>query len=125
MRKGRARINYPPKLHPTMLDIAWAAGFYEGEGCCTLSQNQLCVFICQRQKEPLLKMELYFGGKIYSNNTKTRDAWIYHLKYERAYGFLYTIFPFLSREKRDQIKSTIRKREIIESITDENKLSTF
>src|SRR3989304_8991448 len=32
---GSMSKNCAPTLHPTVFDIAWAAGIYEGEGSCT------------------------------------------------------------------------------------------
>jgi hypothetical protein len=70
-----------PTKHPTLNNIYWAAGIYEGEGTCQSTRNCVGVHITQK------------------------DPWILHeLQSLRARGFLYTIFPLLSPRRKEQAK---------------------
>ncbi len=49
-----------------MNSFAWAAGFFDGEGCITLTDRQtLTVRVSQKDIRPLHKLVSIFGGKIY------------------------------------------------------------
>jgi hypothetical protein len=93
------------------LECAWAAGFFDGEGSTSFfskSNHHICVSISQVNKETLNRfysvvetgtMVLGEGVK----HTNSRPIWTL-----RTYGkdnvvkFLNPIWPYLSKEKRDQ-----------------------
>ena len=85
MVKGKSREQHNERLkatkHPTSLDIAWAAGFYEGEGWCG-GKETTRVQICQVDGEVLIWCQELFGGhiaKVYRNPLpgyeKHRNYW--------------------------------------------------
>lgn len=84
-------------------DIAWAAGFYEGEG----SLSNHFVNVVQKDKWALEKLKLLFGGEIHeygggtAGNGKTYFYW--RLFGTECRGFLLTIFTFLSPRRRKQL----------------------
>lgn len=90
------------KSKPTIQDIFFAAGFYEGEGSCSNYQAMLT------QKDPfvLQKMKQLFGGNL---RLVDKDTKIYRLTLtgSRARGFLMTIYKFLSPRRQEQIKKAI------------------
>jgi hypothetical protein len=92
---------------PTMLDIAWAAGIYEGEGSIAASSS---VTVTQKDPYLLRKLQDLFGGAIYSN-TNRRGAHAWCVSGTRARGFIYTIFTFLSPRRRRQVRDAYGVRE--------------
>lgn len=120
MARGRKRTPlYDPSVipygHPSMLDIAWLSGFYEGEGHCSIHANQFTLQICQKNLEPLTKIKHLFGGVIYTNPNHPQSGTVYFWKvnYERAEGIAFTIFSFLSIEKREQIVKAMKAYRIL------------
>lgn len=67
-------------MNPTDLELAWAAGFLDGEGCFTLSkmpsathesQRGMSITAVQTRVAPLLELQRLFGGNIRKmGNTK-------------------------------------------------------
>ena len=94
---------------PTIADIAWAAGIYEGEGCAMRKQAGAVV----SQKDPwlLYKMQRLFGGHVGLRHKLEhgQDYEIYQwgITGTRARGFLMTIFSFLSPRRQEQIKISL------------------
>ena len=91
------------------MDIAWAAGFYEGEG--SVQRNNKTpgspgVQIAQKDPAPLLWLRERFGGSVreYTRNSDGRAYYKWWLSGTRARGFLFTIFSLLSARRRGQIK---------------------
>lgn len=86
----------------TTIQIAWAAGVYEGEGA--FSNGRIVRVV---QKDPWLVHELQrlFGGTVGQHvNRKTGAVYnLWTITGSRARGFLLTIFTFLSPRRRAQI----------------------
>src|SRR5437762_13903397 len=111
---GRARLKMgapsrQPKAtqSPTVADIAWAAGFYEGEGTCqpVHSRGGFCqsVKIQQNDPEQLRKLQRLFGGSLTENLSRgfaPKPIYIWLASGTRARGFLYTVFTFLGSRRR-------------------------
>jgi hypothetical protein len=97
---------------PTALDVAWAAGIYEGEGSCVASGRKgksFSVTVSQKDPELLYRMREFFGGgiRLYYVGKQGRFE-IYHwvICGDRARAFLGTIYPFLTARRKAQIDST-------------------
>lgn len=111
---GRPKKDYPPIEKPTLKDIIWLAGFYEGEGCAIVDMaNQFALQIGQVNTEPMIKIERLFGGKIYPNKTLGQVIW--WVKRERALGIALTLYGLLSQSKRIQILSAWQRAEVWET----------
>jgi hypothetical protein len=82
---------------PTLRDIAWAAGFMEGEGSFTVRN----VSAPQKETEPLTKLVKWFGGRI-SRNAKGIYTW--RISGARARGVALTLYPLLSKRRQQQIQ---------------------
>lgn len=123
-RGGNLYVKFPktspedlkPIVHPNMLDIAWAAGIWEGEGSCSLvSQKWFRMSVCQKDPHILHKLRDMFGGSLHTvkheNGTnvskKPSEITSWYLYGPRAYGFAQTIFSFLSPRRRNQIKRSL------------------
>lgn len=95
-RPDTDRKDLPMPSHPTTqrdLDLAWAAGFIDGEGCILVTRGSqrhnggrsygareryyLEMSACQTSVEPLLKLKGLFGGSISEHHTQgnQRRAW--------------------------------------------------
>lgn len=101
-------MNYPAIKSPNLIDIGFAAGFFEGEGSISLQQG-LQVKIGQNDREVLDKIRDYFGGKVYGpyKGPTGNEHYYLTISKERAIGFLLTIFTLLSRSRREQIKGAL------------------
>jgi hypothetical protein len=55
-------------------EIAWAAGFFDGEGTVRISSNRNYLAVQQNKPEPLLKLQTIFGGNVHGPYTRTRKA---------------------------------------------------
>ena len=92
------------KETPSVLDIAWAAGVFEGEGCCTDLHQAV---VTQKDTWLLYRLQALFGGTISLNYSNGCSRWI--LTGSRARGFLMTMFSFLSPKRKMQVLSFIGK----------------
>lgn len=98
-----------PTIKPTLLDIAWAAGIYEGEGSCQGRPHKGSthgdhVTVSQKDKWLLEKLKQLFGGSIKKH---TGDCYLWFLCGPRCRGFLMTIYPFLSPRRKLQAMKVI------------------
>ena len=102
---GYCRPGLEAKGHPTLLDIAWAAGIYEGEGSVYSGhKNSESLLVVQKDTWILYKLQYLFGGSISLNSHHgTRSPCsTWRLCGSRARGFLLTIFTWLSPRRRQQ-----------------------
>jgi hypothetical protein len=101
-------------------DLAWAAGFYDGEGCMSCAKcrdsHQVYIAIAQKDIRPLLKFQAIFGvGKIrprFGNSSFKEKAWINiwrtdnFTEVKRIYNLMK---PYLSQMKIDQAEDVIAR----------------
>lgn len=95
---------------PTTADIAWAAGFLEGEGHFGLNHRKLgrsasnVVRVTQKQLQPLFRLQRFFGGSVKQARSDGYGEW--RTYGARARGVMLTVFTFMSdNKKRDIVKS--------------------
>lgn len=104
-RKGQMLTRLDPAWAVTELDVAWAAGVYEGEGSYDGGNTTLHV----DQKDPWLVFRLrdLFGGSYFQyairSKTKKYPQWRWQICGERARIFLRSIFPYLSPRRKEQV----------------------
>ena len=104
-------------LRPKIMDIAWAAGFIEGEGHmrprgCRSSE----ITAYQQTKEPILRLQKLFGGHVSQQNsfhpkdrtTKLESGWVWRASGSRARGVIMTLYFFLSGRRRAQALLAVR-----------------
>ena len=103
-----------PIQHPTTLDIAWAAGVYEGEGWCGKGNTQSAA-VGQKERELCDRLRDLFGGYVSDCGTYRTGRyegqhkgyqWVIHGP--RARGFLMTIYKFLTKRRQEQIKAVLK-----------------
>ena len=105
---GHMSLHCAPTLHPTTLDIAWAAGIYEGEGTCQRTTTEK-VQVGQKNHWLCARLRALFGGWVFeykSGPNLGHQRWV--LTGPRARGFLLTIFTFLSPHRQKQVMVTLR-----------------
>jgi len=95
-------------------DLAWAAGFIEGEGCFSSINRNPCVSVVQVQREPLERLVAMFGGNlgVYRRNTgkhagKEYNRW--QVSGKKAAGIQMTLFCMMSPRRQEQIRSALDK----------------
>jgi hypothetical protein len=100
----------------TTKDIAWAAGFLEGEGCFRINFKKSSpgyrgprVTANQVQKEPLERLQKIFGGHINLVKFRTykNPIWDWQINGANAIGVMLTIFDFMSPKRKARIKEVI------------------
>ncbi len=100
---GQSKHGLEATLTPTVCDVAWAAGVFEGEGCCTEPQ----VAVTQKDTWLLYRLQALFGGRIQLNYSNGCSRWV--ITGPRARGFLMTAFSFLSPKRKLQVLSFLGK----------------
>jgi len=91
----------------TKADIAWAAGFLEGEGSFSARRGPK-VTACQVDLEPLERLRSLFGGVMFKRKTpKGTPAWVWAANGTRGAGVIFTVFPFLSQRRRSQAAAAL------------------
>ena len=108
-----------PTKVPTILDTAFFAGFFDGEGSVWKREGcaALTVYVPQKDPELLYKMRDFWGGSIrfvINRGTKASptfegyESWknpLYRLQIsgDRARIFLKAVYPFLSSRRKETI----------------------
>lgn len=90
------------------VDLAWAAGFFDGEGSTSILKAQrdkyayIRMSVSQKYPELLEKFKFIVGhGKIYKSNTREIYSWNCY-KQNEVNLVLDTLWPFLSEMKKQQ-----------------------
>ena len=110
-------------------ELAWAAGFYDGEGGLYFKQNQtkvrgLLLVIGQTDIRPLHRFQEAVGGlgKIYERSkpksVKHKQAWVYCVgHFEVVQAVVAMMWPFMSAPKREQaVKALARYHETVANV---------
>lgn len=93
---------------PTEIDIAWAAGIYEGEGTCRLvgkTKRGFMASVVQKDPELLYRLRDWFGGSVRDNGAKAKVK-IWDCCGDRARIFIALIYRFMTARRRAQIDAT-------------------
>jgi len=106
----------PPKTRrlSQLLDLAWAAGFFDGEGCATIARVKpggrnvngcyaMRLQVSQVNPDPLVRMRELFGGSIGAkppNNPRQSPGHVWWLCGPAAADALRCMLPFLRLKGR-------------------------
>ena len=113
-----------PKLDPSPMDLAWAAGFLDGEGCFQIGryfdkrkgyQRYMArVGATQKRREPLDFLQRMFGGTIVGRFNKNWNTtyWFWYLATQQAVSAAEKLIPYL-RLKRAEAETLIEFRAIM------------
>lgn len=91
---------------PTEVEIAWAAGFYEGEGYVGCN-GSLSVVIFQNSTWPLERVKRYFGGSI----RPSQSGYVLGMTGSLAENFMVAVLPHLSPRRVDQYRDKLARLE--------------
>lgn len=97
----------------TTADLAWLAGFLEGDGCFCLQKHRYAsVKVSQTSRWPLEVCQRLLGGTIHPrrhNQPNHRPVFYWSIGGPSAAGAMMTLFSFLSPRRREQVKSVLRR----------------
>lgn len=81
----------------TDTDIAYAAGFFDGEGCISISKNgAVDIRVTNTAKNVLVRLQAIFGGSITNRTQKAnKTQYAYSFYGENAVEFIKLIKPYL------------------------------
>lgn len=102
------------------LNLAYAGGLFDGEGSIFIGKVKtdrnksgllfrLHIEMCNTNEVAVRRMQLYFGGSVYERYADIdtrRTLWAWHLRGQKALGFLRIIVPYL-RIKKPQAELAI------------------
>lgn len=93
---------------PTEVDVAWTAGFLEGEGsfCKNKYVNTCHVQASQVNIEPLEKLLKFFGGSIKYYN-RGNGIFVWRACGKRARNCMKLVYPLLSDKRKGQVDNAI------------------
>jgi hypothetical protein len=116
-KNARQRSGYVPPsaeliARPSDVDLAWSAGFLDGEGCFTLSINtgkqdwnrRPIMNACQIRILPIAKLESLFGGVVRnprSDRTSTGDHFQWQLSTKSMVVVIPWLLPYLTVKKEE------------------------
>jgi hypothetical protein len=95
---------------PTDIDIAWAAGIFEGEGHCRLcgpvkTNRGFMVSVVQKDPELLYRLRDWFGGSVRDNGAKV-DCNTWDCCGDRGRLFITLVYKFMTARRKSQIDAT-------------------
>jgi hypothetical protein len=99
-------------------DIAWAAGFLEGEGWFGCAgKNSLACTCCQVQEQPLRRLQEIFGGNIQGpipkrDNPKHSPFFRWAKCGHSAAGMMMTLYCLMSPKRQEQIRTALAKWKV-------------
>lgn len=99
-------------------ELAWAAGFWDGEGHYGVNnRNQLVGRIVQASKSPLIRFQRVVGGKLYGPYTRAQSnrkpVWSLQFNgFEKVQALGAMLWIFSSRPKRQQFMTAINKWKV-------------
>lgn len=103
------------KMEYVESDLAWCAGFFDGEGSTMLLKAQrdkyIYIRMCVSQKDRRCLdkfLSIINKGKIYKANTREIHNW-YCYKQEDVEEVAKLLWPFLSEVKKDQYLDCVSK----------------
>jgi hypothetical protein len=122
MARGWLDPKRKPTEHPTMMQIAWAAGCYEGEGS-VLPRNSAyggkspIVSLTQKDDWLCARLRALFGGQVRKYQMRGRFYNYWRLTGPRGIGFLMTIYSFLSPRRKEQVRVAFAEAGILRAAT--------
>lgn len=117
------------------VELAYAAGFFDGEGCIAISMqsrqngrvyHQLSVTVAQKVVDPLVWLQQRFGGclKPYTNNKTGRRYHRWQVMSAQAAAFLRAIKPY-ALVKAEEIEVAERFRATVNDVSGRDSKSRF
>lgn len=117
-------------MTPSLHDVAWAAGFLEGEGSFhlwTKKDSRYAGGVCQyprvkasqNDREPLERLLDAFGGSINverhagSDRPNRKTIWYWALTGDRAVAVMEAVLPLMSSRRKVQIFAALGRSGVV------------
>jgi len=99
-------------ISPVAIDLAWAAGFLEGEGSFIRDGRIAAAQAGDQVPDPLIRLQQLFGGSITKREPRSdvlgkQRQWVWTVCGPRARGVMMTIYTFMSSRRKMQIRSVL------------------
>ena len=102
---GRSLARLDATDAPSITDVVWAAGIYEGEGHARRAgANGVTAMVSQRDPWILNQLRAWFGGSVRPDGT---NFYKWQISGERARSFLLTVYVRLSPWRRLQARRAL------------------
>ena len=90
---------------PSIKDLHWAAGVFEGEGNSIYAASSERACVSQKDPELLYRFQKLFGGTVQAVKKGAMHCWV--ASGSRARGFLMTMYPLLTKRRQQQVRNTL------------------
>jgi hypothetical protein len=88
--------------------LAWAAGFFEGEGYFGPKSGGIRIVVTQVQRCPLDWLQTMFGGRVHARLTaQAKPCWSWMLSGPTAASLMMTCYLFMSQNRRAHIRARL------------------
>ena len=99
-----------PTKAPTSIDVAWAAGFYDGEGNCRLAgktKRGFMASVVQKDPEALYRLRDWFGGKVKVRSAdELYGSHVWDICGDHGRIFMALIYGYMSERRKKQIDAS-------------------
>jgi len=96
-------------------EIAWCAGFFDGEGCIAPIHGSYFIRVTQKNPEALVRFQKIFnGGKLYRIQSEKSYAHHYKLYGLDAILALVSMLPYLTVKREEAIEAIKKIQPIAE-----------
>jgi len=91
------------------ITVAWLAGFLEGDGSFTRVGRCPRIQAKQKGKEPLVRLQERFGGRVkkYYHKSRGRFYWVWTVNGQSATRAMLEIYPLMSKRRQEQIQAVL------------------
>ena len=110
MSKGFRRKVLNAVKSPTEFDIAFAAGFMEGDGYFGKNKTTVSAEFNQKDKWIIDWFQQYFGGTVgitHKQGISLGSYWRWRISGERARNFMRNVYEYLSPYRQNQINKAL------------------
>ena len=99
---GRMKLGLEATKSPSNMELAWAAGLFEGEGSCQRKGQSCSMHVGQKDHWVCDRFKEYFGGHIGVGSMNGEPFYEWSASGARARGILMTLYSFLSPRRQSQ-----------------------
>jgi intein/homing endonuclease len=97
-----------------LVDVAWMAGLWEGEGYIVFTgkEGSLKIGVGMTDEDVIQKFaRLYGRGGVYLTRSKKgfKDQWTFRAYGRYAYALAVMLYPFLGTRRRGQVRAAVKK----------------
>ena len=107
---GKMAAHLAPSEHPCTLDLAWAAGVFEGDGSCGRRPRGGCAAdVVQKDRWLPERLRALLGGSVrsYHMGATGQTYFRWTINGARARGFIMTVYGLLSPRRQKQVREVI------------------